>query len=76
MSWLAPRWWPSSNRSSADAPSARACASWYAVALPSAPEPDDDVVDALTSAIRASRGSSQRRMSALSSSIGANQPCV
>ena len=46
-------------------------------------EPDDDVVD-VTAVIapsepvtsRSSRGSSQRRMSAESSSIGANQPWV
>ena len=46
-------------------------------ALPSAPRPTTTyVVRAQSSAHGVSRGSSQRRMSALSSSIGANQPCV
>ena len=38
-------------------------------------EADDDVVEALSHRTP-SRGSSQRRMSALSSSMGANQPWV
>ncbi len=38
-------------------------------------EPDDDVVDDRCQP-RSSLGSNQRRMSAESSSIGANQPCV
>src|SRR5580704_1278011 len=39
------------------------------------PETDDDVVDRLGHSGESSRDSSQRRMSRLSSSIGANHPC-
>ncbi len=43
---------------------------------PEATEADDDGVDLPRPHCSPSRGSSQRRMSRLASSIGANQPCV